>query len=1135
MTSERDQIEGTLDLGPENEQQLAHLRRTLALGTGFQLVFLEVSHPEIASLVLQRLQQWSGTEGVPRLSFLLMEPGSDPVAALEAVEGAARGAVLLGLERPASGEAPGPTDAAGRSMATLNWRRDDLPRRVQGPLVLLLSPDGLRRLFVHAPDLVTWRAHTTRITKPRPGDLELRPWPSRRAALEEKAWLERMIDAGTSDARGSLVRSLPGWLIRLGEIEARLGGPWEQRFARAEELATDQRDLQFKLALARARRALEDGRHDEAERQEGKAAELISGSLDTAQEWESTRAAASRGAARREVGWVSHDVLFAELRVIRAERLLRTGDVEQATTVAEAALTSARASGDLALIIAALAVSGAIATHRGDRAEARSRFEEIRDVARVARDRDAELFALTRLLEIAPEAEHARALALAALELAEDPEPRALVYIALARQELAAGWLDEAERALAQIAPEAELPPAICGRILATRKELASARRRAAEQDAPRSSDPGLDLTSILPLPAPGTGNKLIEATAPALDADPEASALESKFIALDAPGDAPERLDLLDQLAQAYQRLGRRRDAGLCHVRAIWESPEPSAHERLAAWLAAELAPADTRGASEALDRCLAGSSPSNDDVRLVAAMAANASEAVVRDPHRARRWLDRFDDELDARTLWLARLGLSRIPGVNPRDLAYARDRILARLASGLRAEREQPTFLRRGRHGGALGLANGELLAQALEDLENRVATTRRKRSPFEAPVERTNAYATFQVGYGFARIGRYERARELAARATSSLEEAEVATDPVHKYLIGAFTARIEQAIARLPPETPLPERLRTERDSLDRVARYKIDRLREISQILEPVERMDAILTFRDHAIDSRGPEFARLRALADPSGRTSEISKLIDVANQDHGQRERLITGILDTLFELPEADAAHLLARTWPLIATIEIAHQAPLYADALVVAGHFGRVEMMPDLLDRLSVAIRTTSESDLARMLKQSLRALRRVGLHREIADLLSQIGPEAPRTSIETQLALASGLAFLGELRRAEPIFEQAREALRDERRSLRRLELIRAFAIAYSQTSLPIALRGLAELSTHLRETTDSFGTNTHFCLAVLHLVESIVLGLSSDDLILGETGRRFVEDDEYLIRRRLHRDLAARR
>jgi len=42
---------------------------------------------------------------------------------------------------------------------------------------------------------------------------------------------------------------------------------------------------------------------------------------------------------------------------------------------------------------------------------------------------------------------------------------------------------------------------------------------------------------------------------------------------------------------------------------------------------------------------------------------------------------------------------------------------------------------------------------------------------------------------------------------------------------------------------------------------------------------------------------------------------------------------------------------------------------------------------------------------------------------------------------------------------------------------------------------------------------------------------VLHFVESLVLGLSSDDLAFGDAGRRFVEDDEHLLRRRLHRDL----
>jgi hypothetical protein len=71
-----------------------------------------------------------------------------------------------------------------------------------------------------------------------------------------------------------------------------------------------------------------------------------------------------------------------------------------------------------------------------------------------------------------------------------------------------------------------------------------------------------------------------------------------------------------------------------------------------------------------------------------------------------------------------------------------------------------------------------------------------------------------------------------------------------------------------------------------------------------------------------------------------------------------------------------------------------------------------------------------------------------------------------------------------------------------------------------------------ALAGIATLGVYFKDVTDNFGTNSHYCLAVLHFVESLVLAITADDLAIGEAGRRFVEDDEHLIRRRLHRDLA---
>ncbi|HEU4734969.1 MAG TPA: hypothetical protein VFT22_44055, partial [Kofleriaceae bacterium] len=608
------------------------------------------------------------------------------------------------------------------------------------------------------------------------------------------------------------------------------------------------------------------------------------------------------------------------------------------------------------------------------------------------------------------------------------------------------------------------------------------------------------------------------------------------------------------------YARLGRRRDAGLCFARGVWEAAPAAAATRLDTWVTAD-GGLSGRGALGAL---LARTSPDPDDVRVVAALVAlvaltpdggrtsraaergdrGARADLLRDPHRVQRWLDEHDHALDSRSLWLARVGFAQLAGGDALGLAHARDRILARLAGGLLVEHELPAFLRFAGRTGALGNASGEHLTRALEDLVQRIARTRRRRSPTEAPTQYTGAYINLQLAHGFARIGKHARARELIAEAQGAL--APVASDPVHGYLFAAFSARIEQAIAGAAPETPLPGALGARLAALDRVSRYKVDRLREASRILEPLERPDAIGAFSQRQNDSRGPEFAALRGLTDHRARAREVGALVQAAAASDAERERLVDGVLDVLLELPESEAVPILGRAWPLIGRVPEARRAVLYAEALVVAGHFGRTELVPELLALLGAAIRAVAGADLERVLQHSLRALRRIGLRSEIAALLADAEHALPASgpaALHGRLALAAGLAFLGNATRALLIFQQARVALsddfaalgdprRDGPRSLTRpLELVRALALAYAQAPLGSALAGIAELTVHLRDITDNFGTNSHYCLSVLHFVESLVLGITSDDLALGEAGRRFVEDDEHLIRRRLHRDL----
>jgi len=609
---------------------------------------------------------------------------------------------------------------------------------------------------------------------------------------------------------------------------------------------------------------------------------------------------------------------------------------------------------------------------------------------------------------------------------------------------------------------------------------------------------------------------------------DAELAALEAEFVALDAPADADVRLELLGRLGRAYARLHRRRDAGLCFARAAWEAQGKDADDRLDLWIAADLGKQDP---GKTLGHLLDNKQPDPDDVRIVAAIAARG-DAVKKEQHRVVRWLDDHDAELDARTLWLARAGLAKLAGGDSLGLAQARDRILARLAGGLPVERELPSFLRFAGRSGALGNASGEHLSKALNALSDKIGSTRRKPSPVEAPKHLTQAYVSFQLAHGYARIGQHLRARTLVNEARQAL--AAVATDPVHAYLISAFAARVEQAIQGLPPETPLPEPLGGQLAGLDRVARYKVDRLREASRILEPLERPDAIGAFSKRQHDSRGPEFAALRGISDAGARAKEITRLVDVASTaTEAESFRLLDGVFDVLLELPENGAVPILTRAWPMVAKLPAARHAVLYGEALVVAGHFGRTELVPHLLEQLGEAVKAVPGPELARVLDQSLRALRRIGLRREIAELLADVETTLNEgtANIHARLALAAGLAYLGDTARALPILEAARKALNDPMMLTQRLDLTRALAMAYAQAPIGEALAAIADLSGQLRDITDSFGTNSHYCLSVLHFVESLVVGIASDDLALGEAGRRFVEDDEHLIRRRLHRDL----
>ncbi len=615
----------------------------------------------------------------------------------------------------------------------------------------------------------------------------------------------------------------------------------------------------------------------------------------------------------------------------------------------------------------------------------------------------------------------------------------------------------------------------------------------------------------------------------------------ERSFLELEAPADSPDRRAAWVRLAELYARLNRHREAGLCWGHAIWEAQGPEALVLATRWAAVT---------QTQLPALLGLSSPTAEQT--LAFVAHLTQVALGRDAAWAGRtpallaWLDRFDENLDVRSLWLGRVALSLLSGGDKLLLARARDRVLGRLTRGLSLERDVPRLLRvTGQANAGGGTERTGRVAHQLESILRAFDDTSRKRSPVEAKLESSRAYVGFEFAWGFARLGQADRSRALRDASMAALPKG----DPVHGFLTRAYSSRIDQALEGLSPEAPLAAELTASLNQLDTFSRYKVDRLRHSSTVLEPQERLDPIGDFWRTSNDPRGEELAALRGLRD----TGELVKALEVRAQvavdnqlGPDERARLLDGLLDFLPQLPESSALPLLNRFVTLSEPLPPRQRVVVFEDVLKIAGHFGRVALVKQLVNSLGsllVELGAEGATEVGPALATGVRSLRRVGLRDEAAQLLQRavgvIRGEDTRT-LAARLALAAGFAYLGRMAPAQPIFDEALARLSKERditRMVERLELTRAAARAFGHAPTEIALPALLRLSSQMPWITDSYNTNstavggaTGFCLSLVEFADALVLGHVGDDLTLNEVTRRFLEEDEYLVRRRVHRD-----
>ncbi len=605
----------------------------------------------------------------------------------------------------------------------------------------------------------------------------------------------------------------------------------------------------------------------------------------------------------------------------------------------------------------------------------------------------------------------------------------------------------------------------------------------------------------------------------------------EAAFLEADLSADSRAYRERWATLASLYAQANKHREAGVAWAYAFWGAPVEEQLGLAQKWSASASFRADFRPD--------AGVATAEQTRAGVAHLVLSAVQGVApRFPLAAwAAFLDRSDGDLDVRSLWLGRFALSQLVGKDVLGLARARDRVLGRLQRGLSVERDIPRMVRT--HGAGqsrTGNDRSRRVAAQLETLLLAFDNTPRKRSAIEAAPQLTRAYVNFEFAWALARIGSTARARTLREQAVAALD----ASVPVHGYLTRAYGARIDQALEGVSSDVPLSADINKALTGLIPFQRYQVDRLRGVSLVLEPQERLDAQGAFWSQERGKR-EEMSSLRAAADAAELRSSIENRMRSAEDltlSHEERARLMDSLIDFLPQLPESQALPLLQQFATMAEALPAIHKVLVYEDVLKVAGHFGRtplVRQMVGALGNLFNELGQTGVSEIGSALVASVQSLRRVGLREEAGVLLGRAssvlkGDDA--AMLRARLALAAGFYYLGSVDAAHGIVDEALKRLLREGglAASERAKVSRATATALSSAPTEIALPGLLRLAQQLPLVTDSFNTNEHFCLSVVEFADALVLGHVGDDLTLSEMTRRFLDEDEHVVRRRVHRD-----
>ncbi len=687
---------------------------------------------------------------------------------------------------------------------------------------------------------------------------------------------------------------------------------------------------------------------------------------------------------------------------------------------------------------------------------------------------------------------------------------------------------------------------------------------------------------------------------------------LEARFLAAEGRLDEAEREALWPQMAALNAQLGSPDDAGVCWMNALWLDDEAQAVRALN-WFRAEaqavplrkeagwpegrtwaspaaLAPRGTAVEGADLDLILSLDEPATGDVRALAAhvfWAACLKEPpapLIRRLGKVGQFLEVNERLVPVRAAWLAALGLHRLAGGDPLGLARARDRMLERLfRTGLRPEQDLPSFLR---FSGGPGNQRFRVVRQWLALLADKARRWVHEKGRYYTPHEpKTSAYADLFFAFGLAKLGEAEACNRLRERAREELTE----VGEAHLFLFQAFDYRLRRSLEGKPHGGPLPaEQMEylAEIIKLDKQESkvnatgpsYAIDRMRWLSRILEPDQRIEP---YRHTTPASNDLERAlnKLPDLLDHNQVADCVRHLLQSVTQGKGGAEARALILCAALDQAPRAGedfSAEMLAlcpaafdALPPPAGVTEFEKQARLLEKALFVAAHFDRKESVQQFVTRFGRLLETQRDAPIIQAIDslaaQSFRGLRKLGMQQEIDKLLHLMAEillhgrdlrsiddrarwEKQPVALRALLHVAAGWYYFGRDEQAGAVLNAACIALftppnpsREGRISglgtsqdaPRRAELTCAYAAALAHAPIELAQKRFEELFDRLEGIVDGYTTSSYYSRLQLQVIEAVVLAVVSDDFTVGTAVRRWLDDDEYLVRRRIHRDVRA--